>query len=87
MSPDATFLLQLLINGIVVGSIYALVATGFVIIYLMHYEFEDYWGAIYSAFAQNLVMSILFIAMLVRRDNVEGQSMYIALFKWLGMLE
>jgi branched-chain amino acid transport system permease protein len=30
---DITFLLQLLINGIVVGSIYALVATGFVIIY------------------------------------------------------
>jgi branched-chain amino acid transport system permease protein len=30
---DATFLLQLLINGIVVGAIYALVATGFVIIH------------------------------------------------------
>ena len=30
---DISFLLQLLINGIVVGSIYALVATGFVIIY------------------------------------------------------
>jgi hypothetical protein len=61
-------------------------ATGFLIIYLMHYEFEGYWGAIYSAFAQNLMMSILFIAMLVRRNNVEGQSMYIALFKWLGTM-
>ena len=30
---DLTFLLQLLINGLVTGSIYALVATGFVIIY------------------------------------------------------
>lgn len=30
---DFTFLLQLLINGLVVGSIYALVATGFVIIH------------------------------------------------------
>lgn len=30
---DATFLLQLLVNGLVTGSIYALVATGFVIIY------------------------------------------------------
>jgi len=30
---DATFLLQLVINGLVVGSIYALVATGFVIIF------------------------------------------------------
>ena len=32
------------------------------------------------------MMSILFIAMLVRRDNVDGQSMYIAIFKWLGTL-
>ena len=30
---DVTFLLQLVVNGLVVGSIYALVATGFVIIY------------------------------------------------------
>ncbi len=30
---DLTFVLQLIINGLVVGSIYALVATGFVIIY------------------------------------------------------
>ena len=30
---DLTFLLHILINGLVVGSIYALVATGFVIIY------------------------------------------------------
>jgi hypothetical protein len=32
-----------------------------------HYEFENYPDAIYSAFAQNLMMSVLFIAMLVRR--------------------
>ena len=28
--------------------------------------------------------SVLFIHMLIRRDGVEGQSMGIALFKWLG---
>jgi hypothetical protein len=61
-------------------------AIGFVTIHAMHYEFENYRGAIYSAFAQNLMMSVLFIAMLVRRNNVQGQSMYIALFKWLGTL-
>jgi hypothetical protein len=61
-------------------------AMSFLIIYLMRYEFEGYWGAIYSAFAQNLMMSVLFIAMLVRRNNVQGQSMYIAIFKWLGTL-
>ena len=32
------------------------------------------------------MMSILFIGMLVRRDNIHGQSMYIAIFKWLGTL-
>jgi hypothetical protein len=31
-------------------------------------------------------MSILFIAMLVRWNNVQKQSMYIASFKWLGSL-
>jgi len=56
------------------------------IIYFTHLEFEDFWGARYSAFAQNLMMSVLFIGMLVRRNNVDGQSMYIAIFKWLGTL-
>ena len=31
-------------------------------------------------------MSVLFIGMLVRRNNVDGQSLYIAIFKWLGTL-
>ena len=52
----------------------------------MHYEFENYRGEIYSAFAQNLMMWVLLIAMLVRRNNMDGQSMYIAIFKWLGTL-
>jgi len=67
---------------------WSLVAFGiaFLTIYFTHFEFEDFWGARYSAFAQNLMMSVLFIGMLVRRGNVEGQSMYIAIFKWLGTL-
>jgi hypothetical protein len=32
------------------------------------------------------MMSVLFISMLVRRNNVDGQSMYIAIFKMLGTL-
>ncbi|HEY7168199.1 MAG TPA: hypothetical protein VIB79_26815 [Candidatus Binatia bacterium] len=48
-------------------------------------EFADRDGK-YAAFGQNLMMSILFIAMLVRRPGVEGQSVYIALFKLLGTL-
>ena len=40
----------------------------------------------YSAFLQNLLMSVLFIAMLVARRGARGQSMVIAVAKWLGTL-
>ena len=56
----------------------------FGIIYFSAIEFGSNWGPIYTAFAQNLMMSVLFIGMLTKRKNVSGQSMYIALFKWLG---
>lgn len=60
--------------------------TGFLVVYFIQLEFEGYWGAAYSAFPQNLLMSILFITMLVRRGSVDGQSMGIAVFKCLGTL-
>jgi hypothetical protein len=60
--------------------------VGFFVIYFAGLEFADRRGPTYTAFAQNLMMSVLFIAMLVRRDNVLGQSMLIAIFKWLGTL-
>lgn len=60
--------------------------VGFITLYFTHLEFEGFWGARYSAFAQNLMMSVLFIGMLVRRNSVDGQSMYIAIFKWIGTL-
>jgi hypothetical protein len=47
------------------------------------YEFRD-WNGVYSAFGGNLLMSVLFVTMLLRRNNVCGQSMYIALFKMVG---
>jgi len=49
-------------------------------------EFGVAVGAGYSAFLQNLLMSVLFIDMFVRRGNSEGQSPYIAVSKWLGTL-
>jgi hypothetical protein len=49
------------------------------------YELSD-WDGKYAAFGQNLMMSILFIAMLLKRANVRGQSVYIALFKMFGTL-
>ncbi|MCM3901126.1 MAG: hypothetical protein ND866_05425 [Pyrinomonadaceae bacterium] len=49
-------------------------------------EFGVAVGAGYSAFLQNLLMSVLFIDMFVKRGNNEGQSLYIAVSKWLGTL-
>ncbi len=43
-------------------------------------------AAKYSAFLQNLLMSGLFIAMLVARRGTRGQSMLIAVAKWIGTL-
>lgn len=38
----------------------------------------------YAAFSQNLVMSILFVAMLINRNSLSGQSIYIGLLKMIG---
>lgn len=47
--------------------------------------FDDRDGR-YSAFPGNLLMSILFVAMALRRSDVGGQSIYIAWSKMLGTL-
>lgn len=46
------------------------------------------WGdaARYAAFLQNLLMSGLFIAMFVARGGSRGQSLVIAVAKWIGTL-
>lgn len=49
-------------------------------------EFGDRQGAIYSAFLQNLLMSGLFIAMFLARGGSRGQSLTIAVAKWIGTL-
>ena len=40
----------------------------------------------YSAFAQNLLMSVLFLTMLFTRGNTKGQTMLIAVCKCIGTL-
>lgn len=49
-------------------------------------EFGLMVGRAYAAFLQNLLMSVLFIGMLVQRGNHAGQSLTIAVSKWLGTL-
>ncbi|WP_420311070.1 hypothetical protein ACOB87_19360 [Streptomyces sp. YS-B37] len=53
-------------------------------LFLGKFGAED--GAGYSAFLQNLLMSALFIAMFVARRGPRGQSVTIAVAKWLGTL-
>ncbi len=57
--------------------------TSFCLVLFITDEFSDRKGA-YAAFGQNLMMSVLFIVMLYRRDDLRGQSIFIALFKMLG---
>jgi hypothetical protein len=49
-------------------------------------EFGRTNGEVYSAFLQNLLMSGLFIAMFLERRGARGQSLVIAVAKWLGTL-
>jgi hypothetical protein len=66
--------------GVVVfGTSYAVQA-----LFIAQFGWTD--AARYSAFLQNLLMSGLFIAMFVARRGTRGQSMVIAVAKWLGTL-
>jgi hypothetical protein len=66
-------------------SVLALI-TAFAVQHAVFREFGVAKGAAYSAFPQNLIMSILFIAMLAKRGSREGQSLLIAVSKWIGTL-
>jgi hypothetical protein len=61
-------------------------ATAYVMQWLFIVEFG--WGEAskYAAFLQNLLMSGLFIAMFVARQGTRGQSIVIAVGKWIGTL-
>lgn len=60
--------------------------SAFLVQYAFIVEFGLWMGAVYSAFLQNLLMSILFIAMLNQRKSSEGQSMLIAISKFIGTI-
>lgn len=49
-------------------------------------EFGFVMAAQYSAFLQNLLMSVLFIVLYAKRGNMEGQSILLAVAKWIGTL-
>jgi hypothetical protein len=65
--------------------------VSFAAVFAVTYQFEvlvtpQQVDGRYAAFAQNLMMSVLFITMLVSRNSLKGQSFYIALLKMIGTL-
>ena len=60
--------------------------TAYFLVIIFAKEFGFTLGSFYTAFGDNLMISILFISMLYRRRSLRGQSIYIALFKMLGTL-
>jgi hypothetical protein len=59
------------------------VGVAFVLVTAVEIEFGDL-AYIYSGYAENILMSVLFIRMLGARNSTAGQSMGIALAKLLG---
>ena len=54
------------------------------LLFILEFGWED--APRYAAFLQNLLMSGLFIAMFVARRGSRGQSLLIAVAKWIGTL-
>jgi hypothetical protein len=73
--------LQRYARPIVIASV--IMATAVVGTFMV--EFQDLRGW-YAGFGMNLSMSILFVFMYLDRNDIRGQSLYIALFKFLGTL-
>jgi len=60
--------------------------TAYIVQWLFVIEFGWVDAPKYAAFLQNLLMSILFIAIFVARRGPRGQSIVIAVAKWIGTL-
>lgn len=54
--------------------------------FVKEFGMAGHLSAQYSAFIQNVIMSVAFIHMLVKRGNAKGQSMLLAIAKWIGTL-
>jgi hypothetical protein len=63
-----------------------IIGVSFAVQLLLIGEFGVNDAARYSAFLQNLLMSGLFIGMLFARRGLRGQSLVLAVAKWLGTL-
>jgi hypothetical protein len=92
-SLDLVILVQLLLYGprefsglprrLFYAAFALALATAFGAVLTMTLQFGDFDGA-YSAFGQNLMMSVLFVTMLHSRGSLRGQSVSIAALKMGG---
>jgi hypothetical protein len=93
LSFDVVILVQLLLYGprefaalprrLFYAAFALALATAFGAVLTVTLQFDDSDGA-YSAFGQNLMMSILFVTMLYSRGSMRGQSVWIAVLKMGG---
>jgi hypothetical protein len=60
-------------------------AVGFAVQAAFIAQFDD-MAPVYAAFLQNALMSGLFIGMFISREGARGQSLVIAICKWIGTL-
>lgn len=66
------------------GALLGIAAFAVQLLFMVEFGWDD--AARYAAFLQNLLMSGLFIAMFVARGGARGQSLVIAVAKWIGTL-
>jgi hypothetical protein len=93
LSFDVVILIQLLLYGprefatlprrLFYAAFALALTTAFGAVLTVTLQFDDSDGA-YSAFGQNLMMSILFVTMLYSRGSMRGQSVWIAVLKMGG---
>ena len=62
------------------------IIAAFVLQILFIYEFGDVEGEKYSAYLQNIAMSLSFLALIDKRKSSRGQTMTIAVCKCIGTL-
>jgi hypothetical protein len=73
-------------RGTFIGWAVSAFAASYVVQWLFVAQFGWRDGGLYAAFLQNLLMSVLFIAMVWARRGTRGQSWVIAVAKWIGTL-
>ncbi len=66
------------------GILTLLICIGIQVLFI--YEFGDKQAEIYSAYLQNIAMSVAYLYMLNRRQSSKGQTKLIAVCKWVGTL-